>query len=1103
VKKNLITVIILISILSFPVFLYSSQIDDITTKINEDGVVSINEKWVFSANNQRFNVLKLQSINYKDSIVSISDPRPWQKEQFIQNKNALASYTTIINLSETGDYGIFLPLGKRGAKLFINNRQIAQTTTFDHNDIPPNNFTRPQIVKIDSSVLRTGINILQIETGSLDGWGGFMSHVGIGRWDDIKAYWVKFISFYSALMFISLFLCIYYLFFFYYRPVDKYYLFYSLLSLFFSMWVIGFSGLCLYIINHYFFFIICTYIGAMAFCIYLLLFLENFLNTRNKVVSNIFITIFSLFIISLLAEYLLTGSIFYFNKYTYNLFMLVSFLLLFYFLHINIIAIKNQNPFSKRILIGIVITFCAVVYSIFVFLSIIYTRPLIIEGFFAMTLVFASVLASRFSQVHTDLEKAHGDLLVLDKLKDDFMATTSHELRTPLHGIIGLSETIIQRQDLPVATHYENVKLINSSARRLNYLVDDILDFTKMRSGRAELFFKTIHTRELLSGLTSLALGMAYEKNITVRAELPDTLPNIIADRHRVEQVILNLLANAVKFTDGGEVVVSAREVEDGVEISVTDTGCGINPDYLERIFDPYTQEASADTRSKQGTGLGLSIARYLVELHGGRISARSESGAGSTFTVVFPFEPPEEVQAVTGKRMEGILSGHIPQQAEEIQSTGTAVAHPDGKETLQQQRKETTRSARILVVDDDPVNLRIVESMLEGEGYRVLMAENGKDALELMSREHVDLVLLDVMMPDKSGYEVAMDMRNMKGREFIPIIMVTARNRIEDMVKGFIFGGNDYVSKPFNGRELLLRVENQLVIKQMIDLERSLKKEDKKEQTRLIDRSGDLRDVVLKLQEWERIISEDMKVAEVFHRRLMMEEVLHPSIEFGVHYDPLLTIGGDIFSVSEYRPGRVRVFLADATGHGIKASLNTVTILSEYNLVREKANSPVEVIQYLNEQFCGELIGYKIVFTCVVAEIYVDEGLVKFASAGHPLQYLVHADGKTVELKPKGPIIGLRSGLQFNEQVVDMPAGSSLFMYTDGLLDIGFERANKKDHRDYRDEAFLCSVLARHADSKPEELLDSVLTGMKAKQRQRRRNTDDDITMIALKRNK
>jgi len=452
---------------------------------------------------------------------------------------------------------------------------------------------------------------------------------------------------------------------------------------------------------------------------------------------------------------------------------------------------------------------------------------------------------------------------------------------------------------------------------------------------------------------------------------------------------------------------------------------------------------------------------------------------------------------------MEGKLSGHIPQQAEEIQSPGTTVIHPDGKEILQQQRKEATSSARILVVDDDPVNLRIVESMLEGEGYRVLMAENGKDALELMSREQVDLVLLDVMMPDKSGYEVAMDMRNMKGREFIPIIMVTARNRIEDMVKGFIFGGNDYVSKPFNGRELLLRVENQLVIKQMIDLERSLKNEDKKEKTRLIDRSSDLRDVVQKLQEWERIISEDMQVAEVFHRRLMMEEVTHPSIEFGVHYDPLLTIGGDIFSVTEYRPGRVRVFLADATGHGIKASLNTITILSEYNLVREKANSPAEVVQYLNEQFCGELIGYKIVFTCVVAEIYVDEGLVKIASAGHPLQYLVHADGKTVELKPRGPIIGMRSGLQFDEQVVEMPAGSLLFMYTDGLLDIGFERVNKKDHRDYRDEIFLGNVLSRHAGSQPAELLDSVVTGMKARQRQRRRNTDDDITMIAIKRNK
>lgn len=390
------------------------------------------------------------------------------------------------------------------------------------------------------------------------------------------------------------------------------------------------------------------------------------------------------------------------------------------------------------------------------------------------------------------VNEKNAELEAADRLKDDFLANTSHELRTPLNGIIGISETLSAGAAGELTPPQRSqLQLITYSARRLSRLVDDLLDLYRIRHGRIRLDMHPVHVGTSLKNVLQLSEPLLRGEPVTLSVDLNEGLPYVMADPVRFEQIVYNLLGNAIKYTEQGVIHLRAAAQGDTVAITVEDTGRGIAPDNLERMFQPLEQADRMDAdRKRPGAGLGLSIARQLATVMGGALSAASTLGVGSRFTLTLPAAPVES---------------QIPILAGEEGDDGWAPPEPllalDGPEPAEE------GAPQILLVDDEPVNIQVLRNVLAPQGYGLRAAESGAAALALIERRRPDLVVLDVMMPDMSGLEVAQRLRERFTLHDLPIIMVTARSRTRDVIAGFAAGANDYVIKPFVKDELLARV--------------------------------------------------------------------------------------------------------------------------------------------------------------------------------------------------------------------------------------------------------------------------------------------------------
>lgn len=255
-------------------------------------------------------------------------------------------------------------------------------------------------------------------------------------------------------------------------------------------------------------------------------------------------------------------------------------------------------------------------------------------------------LALQDARTHQLTQQALDEMREADQLKSQFLANMSHELRTPLNSIIGFSKVILKGIDGPITdTQREDLTAIYNAGQHLLGLISDMLDISRIEAGKLDLSFEQVQVEEIIEGVAATAVGLVKDKPIELISDVPADLPAITADRIRVRQVLLNLVSNAAKFTEEGQIAISARSVEADptaeLLIAVADTGIGISPENVEKLFEPFSQVDPSPTRKSGGTGLGLSIARHLVELHGGRIWVESTLGEGSTFAFTLPLEPP------------------------------------------------------------------------------------------------------------------------------------------------------------------------------------------------------------------------------------------------------------------------------------------------------------------------------------------------------------------------------------------------------------------------------------------------------------------------------
>lgn len=424
-------------------------------------------------------------------------------------------------------------------------------------------------------------------------------------------------------------------------------------------------------------------------------------------------------------------------------------------------------------------------------------------GFFVFIFEYAFILARRFSVSYREEKSFTRKLLELDKLKDEFLANTSHELKTPLQGIVSITESLIAGAEGQLNNgQVKNLNMVADSGRRLTNLINDILDISKLKYGEIELSRQNVQIQPLVEFILQVCKLMYPHKSVAWSHRIPQELSPVFADENRLVQILFNLIGNAAKFTDNGEVSVTAEEHAGEVKISITDTGIGIRQEQIEVIFQAFAQADASITRRYGGVGLGLSITKYLVELHDGRLEASSAPGEGSRFTVTLP----------AGDRAATEGNGVPTYPMPPINENEQLVAADQVYHFVQS-------GEHVLVVDDAPSNLQSSVNLLKLEGYTVTAAASGRRALEVLrQKSDIQLVILDVMMPELSGYELCRIIRETKPFYELPILMVTAKHQPEELVLGFRAGANDYLVKPFEPLEFNARVRTLIELKKTMN---------------------------------------------------------------------------------------------------------------------------------------------------------------------------------------------------------------------------------------------------------------------------------------------
>ncbi|QYR22823.1 CHASE3 domain-containing protein [Paenibacillus sp. sptzw28] len=418
---------------------------------------------------------------------------------------------------------------------------------------------------------------------------------------------------------------------------------------------------------------------------------------------------------------------------------------------------------------------------------------------------YAEEKSRELEKTRSELEKHAEQLEQSSQYKSQFLANMSHELRTPLNSMLILSQMLAEnRSGTHTPEEQEYARVIYSAGEDLLNLINDILDLSKVESGKMDVFIEAMNITELPSILNHQFSQIAERKGLTFSILLdPDIDRLFYTDTQRLLQIVKNLLSNAFKFTRSGGVVLNIsmaaaeltsemfgswpRKPSNVLAISVTDTGIGISRKKQALIFEAFQQADGTTSRQYGGTGLGLSISRELAGLLGGRIDVKSVEGEGSTFTLVIP-------------SLEEEVNEHLIAQSECAAGEESHVSF-----TSVYPASEGFKKNKVLIVDEDIRNVFALKSALESEGFTVLAAHDGRECLDLLDKEtDIDLVLMDIMMPVMDGYETMRNIRQVLKLERLPIIALTAKAMKEDREKCLEAGASDYISKPIDMNQLL-----------------------------------------------------------------------------------------------------------------------------------------------------------------------------------------------------------------------------------------------------------------------------------------------------------
>ncbi|PWA09444.1 histidine kinase [Pueribacillus theae] len=775
---------------------------------SESPILTLDGEWEFYPNTL-LTAEQIESHSFTEQKELIPVPRKWNK--FIPNEtNSPSDFGTyrlriLVNEDTKQLYGLKTPSIRTAYTVFANGHAIIA------NGHPSEKFNKHQAnYTPDFASFTAGSNeeieiVIHVSNYEFPNTGGITKSIKFGTDSSISNKNMLSIGLQVLMSVIMLIHGIYTLILFFLRPRKKEFLFFSL-AMFcaaLSIMLTDDKLLVAWLPTTFEWTFKLARLSYAGIALFFLLFIKHFFPLYKK---NRIIHFFSIFLITEAIFIVVTPL-----KYT-MLALPVFFILsaLSYFA-ISIFILKILLKGTQQYLL---LWFAAISTSSSVIWGIIHTSFFTYEPtFYPFDLIFALFTFSaywfkRFFQTTDENEELVKKLQNEDKRKDGFLANTSHELRNPLHGMINIAESIVthEKNTLNEKTK-NNLELLITIGRRLSLMLDDLIDITRLKEQGIRLNKQPVSIQTITSGAFDMIRFMAKNKNIKFNIEIPESFPPVLADKNRLIQILYNLLHNAVKFTNDGVISIHASVRNGMASIHIKDTGIGIDKETQKRIFQPYEQGNPNVTANEGGLGLGLSICKELIEMHDGMLQVNSVPGKGSEFTFTLPLaETSEHFNEQQHKTVKEEMAVDTDSPLTYVDATNIATDN------------QLIERPKILAVDDDPVNLKILSDILPPEQYELVTATSGKKALSYLNQKEWDLMIADVMMPIMSGYELTRKTRELFSITELPILLLTARSQPEDIVSGFLSGANDYVTKPLRGLELKTRVNALTNLKQSIN---------------------------------------------------------------------------------------------------------------------------------------------------------------------------------------------------------------------------------------------------------------------------------------------
>jgi two-component system, sensor histidine kinase ChiS len=828
-RKNILRyIIIMAALLYFPLSWLVSNINKArATVINADngvldlsnwdfehqGTIKLNGKWEFYWN--KLLIYDDLRKNNETSDLFINVPDVWNKYK-IENKKVngfgYATYRLKIKIGDNSDE-LSLRLGSISSSynLYINEKLLASSGTVGDSKqrfIPE---YKANIVVFKPPANEFDI-IIQVSNFSYSR-GGIWRDIQLGTRNQIAEVWQSFII-RDVFLVGSLFvMAVYFLNFFLLRRKEKVYLYFVLLC----------SGLIVrtIIMGSYLIYKMIPFVNynMLIFLEYMTVYWEVILVL--DVVFSLFSEEFSRNIVRFINMIAICQTIFTIvapiRLYTKLIFIdeAILFIIIIYGEYVILKAVKNRRKGSILMLIGTIIILLSFLHDILSqnniitntagelssigFLLIIVIQSLIISSNFSHSFDEKEMLTIKLKETLEKEKQLTEELIRANKIKDEFITNTSYEFRTPLNGIINIIQSLLKGVEGKLnAIQNQSLDIVMASSRRLYNLINDILDITNMKYNDIKLHQKPL---DIVMIMTNILFELDYlkgKKEIVFESCMPKDLPCVFCDEERLRQILYSLLGNALKYTEKGKITVQAMQIEKMLLISIKDTGIGIHQDKFDSIFHSF-EEADTSMHIQYGVEeIGLFITKHLIELHGGNIRAESEHGKGSCFSFTLPIIDDKAQNSLERKEDMNELRDEL-------------ACYMDSE--------EISNSYNVLAVEDDPASLKAVINILKLEGYTIKAVSTGYKALELIEKGiKFDIVILDILIPAISGYDVLKKIREKYLPVELPVLFLTSLSRIDNISTGFLLGANDYLVKPFEPDELIARVRNLVQMKTAIN---------------------------------------------------------------------------------------------------------------------------------------------------------------------------------------------------------------------------------------------------------------------------------------------